>query len=209
MAVARCGGVVRLSGLTAALVAGLAAIGAPVSAQTVGFGSSPGRASYRPASSWNDGPYYSTAHWNPYAPRRAVSNDFIESEPSQPPFGNVPHGLWGTYTPGRGALYPYAEGFSPYSGFADWYQSTYNFTPTRDQIITARTMFFESAPRPPDGVLPPLPPAPPPATVVVARSRVRRPRPRTPSELRRPKVVVPTPAPAAMGVRVYRSSVAG
>src|SRR5205807_991525 len=88
----------------------------------------------------------------------------VESIPTLPPYGNGPHGLYGRFTPGLGSLTPYAEGFSPYSGFAGWYQQTYDVVPTRENIAPARVLFFNSAPRPPAGVLPPLPPgtAPPP-----------------------------------------------
>ena len=136
----------------------LVTAGVSASAQSIGSGASPGRAAYRPRSDWNNGPFYTVNHVDPYGPRPAVDTGLIESDPSLPPFGNVPHGRYAAVTPGRGALTPYGQGFSAYSGYADWYGRTYGVAATRERVVQARTLFFRSAPAPPPGVLSPLPP---------------------------------------------------
>jgi hypothetical protein len=140
------------------LAVALMALGATTHAQTVGPGASPGRAAYRPNAQWNNGPFYTTPHWNPYSPHPTSSTNLYFAEPLLPPWTNGPHGLYSTFYPGQGTVYPYAEGFSPYSGFSSWYVRSYNVDATREVVQQARTLFFRSAPRPPDGVLPPLPP---------------------------------------------------
>ena len=154
-------------------LASLAAQGA-ARGQSIGFGASPGRAAYRPAVQWNDGPYFRAAsHWDPYAPHHRPSpSDLIASAPPSIPRKRrtqlYPHGVYSPFYPNQGTLYNYSEGFSPYSGFAPWYKATYQFTPSREQVQNGRAQFFRSAPRPPAGVLPPLPPA---RLVTVAPSR--------------------------------------
>jgi hypothetical protein len=175
------------------------------SAQAVGPGASPGRASYRPSSQWNAGPFFTAPHWDPYRPHAAIDTTLITSDPNAPPYSTAPHGKYSTYYPDRGALYPFAEGFSPYSGFAPWYEKTYGVEGTREQIERARVLFFRSAPTPPPGVLPPLPPS----RLVAISSAPSQPSPRqagTPF-----KVVVPGPATALPPgqVPVYRGNVAG
>lgn len=172
-------------------------------AQSIGAGSSPGRASYRPQSDWNNGPFYTVNHVNPYSPRPSVSNDLIESQPGLPPYSNGPRGAYANYTPGQGRLSPYAEGFSPYSGYSKWYLKTYGVNPTRENVERARAAFFRSAPRPPAGVLPALPPA------VNGRARTQK------SAIRAKVVERPRPAakPGAAArapqTPIYRSGITG
>jgi hypothetical protein len=113
-------------------------------AQMFGSGASPGRGSYRPESVWNDGPYYTATHVNPYLPHQRVDNFLIEADPINAPYTSAPRGHYDAFSPGRGPVFPYAEGFSPYSGFADWYKKTYNFEPTKAQIEQAMRMYFRS-----------------------------------------------------------------
>ena len=194
-------------GISLALVAGLLASGATSRAQSIGPFASPGRAAYRPQSDWNNGPFYTVNHVNPYAPHQSnYAPNLNVSLPSVPPYTNGPHGFYGTYTPGRGTLYPYEEGFSPYSGYSAWYQQAHGLVPTRSDVVRGRDTFFRSAPRPPAGVLPPLPPAvvTPPRVVAVRPNAQPRPAP----------VQVLTPgraggAASAPRVMIYRSSVTG
>jgi len=130
-----------------AMALGLVLLAAPARGQTVGFGASPGRASYRPDSQWNNGPFYTTSHVNPYAPHATAYDSQYYSEPIAPPYDLAPHGRFSPYSPGAGTLYRYDQGFSPLSGYAGWYERTYNFKPTDDNIASARTDFFRSAPR--------------------------------------------------------------
>lgn len=176
-------------------------------AQSVGFGASPGRASYRPEAQWNNGPYYTTRHENPYLPRPAADTGMINSLANLPPFADGPHGLFANYTAGEGALYPYAQGFSAYSGFASWYEKTYGFTPTREQVEKARAEFFRSAPRPPAGVLPPLPPPSSGTARVTTVANARK----TVTAAAAPTVTQARPGEAMprSRTRVYRSSVGG
>ena len=183
----------------AILLAGVAAV-STARGQSTGYGASPGRASYRPDWQWNNGPFYTTPHVNPYAPHAASTTNLYFAEPIVPPYSSYPHGLYSQFYPGAGPLYSYNEGFSPYSGFAPWYRATYGVNPTRDLVQQARTRFFRSAPRPPAGVLPPLPP---PRLVTVSPSQPQLPK-ATPA-----RVVVAAPARAAATVPIYRSSVAG
>ncbi len=183
----------------AILLAGMAAT-CPARGQTIGYGASPGRAAYRPQAQWNNGPFYTTQHVNPYAPHPIATTNLYAVEPLVPPYTSGPHGVYSPFYPGIGRLYDYSEGFSPYSGFAPWYQATYRINPSRELVQQARSRFFRSAPRPPFGVLPPLPP---PRLVTVAPSRPE------PSGVTQARVVEAGRARPAAGVRVYRSSVAG
>lgn len=175
-------------------------------AQTVGFGSSPGRAAYRTPAQWNSGPYYTTYHIDPYAPHQMPDTALQFSEPTASPFGDAPRGRFATYSPTQGNVYPYDQGFSPLSGYADWYRQTYRFTPDDDQILNARREFFRSAPfvsyvR----ALPPLSGIPGTASSVQAAPARRA------TEDARPKVVKPqaVPAPARSNrAIIYRSNIA-
>ncbi|MCA1685163.1 MAG: hypothetical protein LC745_04105 [Planctomycetia bacterium] len=171
----------------------------PARGQSVGYGSSPGRAAYRPDAQWNNGPFYTVPHVNPYAPRPTAPTNLYGVEPQAPPWSTEPHGLYSPYYPGRGVLNPYSEGFSPYSGFSAWYARDYGVEGNREQVQQARTLFFRSAPRPPVGVLPPLPP---PSPVTISPQAVSRPdRPPLPGR--------PPAGPARAAIPVYRSSVTG
>jgi hypothetical protein len=180
---------------------------APARGQSLGYGASPGpRYAYRPTSQWNNGPYYTVPHWNAYAPHRTSPANLYDSMPLVPPWTTGPHGLYPTFFPGQGTLYRYAEGFSPYSGFSNWYAQDYRVDATREVVQQARTMFFRSAPRPPEGVLPPLPPARPVPTATQPTRPAARPV-GTPVKVvapARPAVVQPAPM-----VPVYRGSVLG
>ncbi len=184
-----------------AIMLGVQVSSAP--AQTVGPGDSPGRASYRTPASWNNGPYYTVHHVDPYGPRPAVDTGQIETDPSLPPFGGVPHGRFAAATPNRGSLTPYAQGFSPYSGYANWYRQSYGVVPTRENIVRARTLFFRSAPVPPPGVLPPLPPPTTNTAVASVTANPVRTRPAA-RAVERPANTVAAVRPAANVVRVYR-----
>ena len=173
-------------------------------AQSVGSGASPGRAAYRPQGDWNDGPYYTVNHVNPYTPKSAVANDLFESQPTQPPYSNGPRGIYGEFTPDRGSLKPYSEGFSPYSGYSRWYQKTYGVNPTREDVERARAAFFRSAPRPPAGVLPALPPS-----GLVQPLTVQKPATRTKIVERSNQPVKPTAGTRARRIPIYRSQVTG
>src|SRR5262249_35928370 len=96
--------------------------GPRVQAQGYGFGDAPGRAAYRPSSLWNDGPYYTAPHWNPYGPRPAVTTSLYYYDAMMPPYGNQPRAMVTNYYPWQGSLYPYQQGFSPFSGYAAWFQ---------------------------------------------------------------------------------------
>ncbi|GAC1463324.1 MAG: hypothetical protein NVSMB9_00650 [Isosphaeraceae bacterium] len=126
-------------------------------AQSVGEGSSPGRASYRPAEQWNDGPFYTATHWDAFSPHQMRGIGLFAQVPLAPPFSMSPHGMFDAFSPGQGPLFEYAEGFSPYSGYSEWYLSQYRIQPTTEDLVRARAQFFRSAPRPPEGVLPDLP----------------------------------------------------
>ncbi|MFO0909298.1 MAG: hypothetical protein U0794_13260 [Isosphaeraceae bacterium] len=121
----------------------------PTRAQTVGFGSSPGRAAYRPAGQWNNGPFYTVGHWDPWSPRPAHDTGLYYSRINEPPFNSEPRGVNSTFEPGRGATHPYAQGFSPFSGYADWYRRTYGFTPTNRELAQATRQYFQSSVIPP------------------------------------------------------------
>ena len=166
-------------------------------AQSYGPGDSPGRAAYRPSSQWNDGPFYTTPHWNPYAPHRASSTDLFASMPGNPPYSTAPRGLYANTNP-NAPLYRYSEGFSPYSGYSSWYKKSYSVDPTRDRVIQARTQFFRSAPRPPANVLPPLPPAQPRAAAPTARAS---------APPIRTRLVLPNRP--QRGAIIYRSNISG
>lgn len=196
---------VRVTTTLVGLLLSVAAAG-PVSGQSVGYGASPGRAAYRPSVQWNDGPYFTTPHINPYAPHPRAATNLYEAEPLAPPWSTAPHGLYSTFYPGRGVLYGYDEGFSPYSGFSAWYARTYNIVPTREVVQQGRSRFFRSAPLPPAGVLPPLPPGRP---VMIAPTGIRQ---VTGTAANPPNVTAPGPPqlrPRAGSIPVYRSSVAG
>lgn len=118
--------------------------------QGVGPGSSPGRAAYRPEWQWNNGPYQAVGHWDPYAPHAFRPADLLYSEPIDPPFSNQPRALYGTYDPARPRLQPYAQGFSPFAGYAPWFQKEHRFTPSRRDLVEASGLYFRSSPIPPD-----------------------------------------------------------
>ena len=176
-------------------------------AQTVGYGSSPGRAAYRTPEQWNSGPYYTTYHIDPYAPHRMPDTTLQYSEPTASPFGDAPRGRFGTFSPSQGNLYRYEQGFSPLSDYADWYRQTYRFTPNDDQILNARRDFFRSAPiQSYVRVLPPLPGIPGPSSAVAAAPAQRT------TEDARAKLVRPSAVRAPIRSNravIYRSSVAG
>lgn len=125
-----------------------AASGAP--GQSIGPGASPGRAAYRPASQWNDGPYYTVPHWDPWAPRAAVFNDYYYNDADAMPYTNAPRGRFNAYDPGVVPLYPYAQGFSPFAGYSDWYKEANNFEPGRRDLAAAAGQYFRSSPIPAD-----------------------------------------------------------
>ena len=116
--------------------------------QTYGPGDSPGRAAYRTSSSWNNGPFYTAPHWDPWAARPKVSNDLPSSHAQLPPYSNQPRGSYAEYDPGPGRLYPYQQGFSPYSGYASWYQKTYGVVPDERNLSSAARAYFRSSPIP-------------------------------------------------------------
>ncbi len=171
--------------------------------QSLGYGASPGRAGYRPSDQWNNGPFYTALHVEPYAPHLSAATNLYRVEPLAPPWSTAPHGLYGPYYPGRGVLHPYEQGFSPYSGFSNWYVRAYGVDPSREVVQRSRALFFRSAPRPPEGVLPPLPPARP---VTIAFPQPRG------FEARVSQTLAPAEIlsrPRSNTIRVYRSSVAG
>jgi hypothetical protein len=142
-----------LRATTVWLVAGVVVVGwacRTARAQSVGFGASPGRASYRPAAQWNNGPYYTAPHWDPYAPRWSIWTGLVYNDPNAPPYTNWPRGRFTTFYPERSTLYTYQQGFAPFSGFAPWYERTYNFTPTERELAVASGRYFRSSPIPPD-----------------------------------------------------------
>ncbi len=173
-------------------------------AQSIGYGASPGRAAYRPNSQWNNGPYYTAPHVDPYAPHPAVWTGLYAQQALVPPWTRTgPHGLYTWFYPGNGTLYPYVEGFSPYSGFAPWYARTYEIVPNREVAQGARDAFFRSAPYPPAEYLPALPPQGNP--VQVQGSALA-----TSTEPPMNKIVRPTGGPEPLPrptIRIYRSSV--
>lgn len=193
----------RRSGL---LIVGLLAsvvLGTRVEAQSVGVGSSPGRAAYRPDAQWNNGPFYTVPHVSPYAPRPAQDTGLIYNDAWMPPYTNGPHIPYPAYQTTRGALAPYAEGFSPYSGYANWYKRTYDFDPTDRQILNARKQFFRSGA-----------PYVPPAASGYRGTETTNAAPTRPSRSVpvRPRVVTPREKSGRSWsgtVPVYRSSVAG
>ncbi len=131
--------------LALALVAWVA--GDRAEGQSVGGGASPGRASYRPDAQWNDGPFYTASHWNPYAPNASSFNGLTTSDPTGLPYGAFARSDFSAFRPGTSTLYPYDQGFTPYAGYAEWYKKTYNVTPTRPMVANADNRFFRSAPR--------------------------------------------------------------
>jgi len=175
----------------------LAAAVGPADAQSIGFGASPGRASWRPSYQWNNGPYYTASHWNPYAPHNSLTNGLIYNEPSAPPYSTEPRGFYGPFTPGRGALGPYDEGYSAYSGYGDWYLAATGFVPTEEDYARSKVLFLRSGAPDVDTVGPDLyavpavavnvATAPPPAVVAPPAPRPAEP-PAAP--------VPPAPAPA-------------
>jgi hypothetical protein len=172
------------------------------SAQSVGWGASPGRAAYRPESQWNNGPYYTTPHVNPYLPHRDPDTFFFRSDPADPPYSLAPRGRFDAFSPGRGPVFLYAEGFSPYSGYAAWYQKTYGFKPTEQQVKRAIEMYFRSG-GPRAAVVDP-------ARVAGVSPSAATPAPR-PATTRR--LAATTTAPASSGVRspipLYRGNLGG
>ena len=119
-------------------------------AQGYGAGVSPGRAAYRPSRAWNNGPFYTTRHLDPWAPRQAVSTSHIYTEALAPPYTNQPRARFREYDSGRGTLYPYQNGFSPFSGYSDWYRRTYGVVPDERNLAAAATSYFRSSPIPAD-----------------------------------------------------------
>jgi hypothetical protein len=117
---------------------------AQAGAQGVGPGASPGRASFRPQALWNDGPYFTVGHTNPYLPHPSIWTGLVTSDPDRPPYANWPRGHYSTFNPEQGALYPYEEGFSAYSGYADWYKEVNDFEPTPEDIERAKILFLRS-----------------------------------------------------------------
>jgi hypothetical protein len=122
----------------------------PARAQSYGAGDSPGRAAYRPPANWNNGPFYTAPHWDPWAPRREASTSLIYTDAQDPPYTNQPRGPFTEYYPERARLYPYQDGFSPFSGYADWYQRTYGVVPDENNLAGAAAAYFWSSPIPPD-----------------------------------------------------------
>jgi len=189
--------------LALALVAWLA--GDRVEGQSIANGASPGRASYRPDGQWNDGPFYTASHWNPYAPHASPSNGLTTSDPTGLPYGAFARSDYSAFRPGRGALYSYDEGFSPYSGYAAWYRAEYGVVPTRAKVVAASTRFFRSAPRLPE--IPTARPSPeisPVPTTTIPRRTGGAPAVRAMTA----KVVQPgalPPAARSRGIAVYRS----
>lgn len=118
----------------------------PALAQSAGNGSSPGRAAYRPAGEWNNGPFYTAPHVDPYAPRAGSSSGLIASDPSAPPYSSEPRGKYGDAYPESAPLRQYEQGFSPYSGYANWYKQTYGVDPTEKQLAQASAAYFRSSP---------------------------------------------------------------
>jgi hypothetical protein len=177
-------------------------------AQSVGWGASPGRASYRPEGQWNDGPFYTAPHVNPYLPHRAADNFLISADPSSFPYSTAPRGHYDAYTPGKGPVFPYAEGFSPYSGYADWFKKTYNFEPTRAQLERAVSMYFRSG-GPRVGVIDPARAASP----SPAQTAPKQPRPVLPSRGQRFRAESATGGsgtavsePHAPRIKIYRGT---
>jgi hypothetical protein len=119
----------------------------PAHAQTVAAGASPGRASYRPDVQWNDGPFYTTSHWNPYAPHLNYFNGLTTTDVTGLPYGAFARSDFSAFRPGTSTLYSYDQGFTPYAGYAEWYKKTYDVTPTRPMVANADNRFFRSAPR--------------------------------------------------------------
>lgn len=118
-------------------------------AQNFGLGASPGRGAYRPEGLWN-GPFYSAPHANPWSPGGISSNDLNSSPATLPPYGNAPRGVYSAYSSGGGATLPYQEGFSPFSGYADWYVKAHGIKPTAEDIARATRQYFRSSPIPPN-----------------------------------------------------------
>ncbi|MGE3818990.1 MAG: hypothetical protein AB7I30_06105, partial [Isosphaeraceae bacterium] len=118
-------------------------------AQNFGMGASPGRGAYRPQGLWN-GPFYSAPHVNPWSPGSPGWTGLISSEPSLPPYGNAPRGVYSSYSGSGGTTYPYQEGFSPYSGYADWYVKANGIKPSAEDVVAATRAFFRSSPIPPN-----------------------------------------------------------
>jgi hypothetical protein len=180
----------------------LAAPGAS-SAQSVGAGASPGRAAYRPEVEWNTGPYYTVPHVNPYLPHQRTDNFLMDTDAPGPPYNTAPRGHYDAFSPARGDVYPYAEGFSPYSGYANWYKRTNNFRPTEDDVKRATQMYFRSG-GPRVGVVSPAQAAdihPAPNRPTAAPTRPAEPTMKT--------YTTPSPQPRAAGHRtaIYRGSV--
>ena len=178
---------------------------APARGQTVGAGASPGRAAYRPDVQWNDGPYYTTNHWNAYAPHPSPTNGLMTSDPTGLPYGSFARSNYSAFTPGQGALYAYDQGFSPYSGYAAWYKAEYQVEPTRAKVLSAESNFFRSAPRLPGattvGSL--LEALPVPAATSPSSSGQSTTRGASPARVIQPGTL--PAAPRTRGIALYRS----
>jgi hypothetical protein len=177
----------------------------PASGQTVGLGASPGRAAYRPESQWNTGPFYTVPHVNPYLPHRRNDNFLMETDAPGPPYNLAPRGHYDAFSPGRGPVYPYAEGFSPYSGYADWYLRAHHYRPTEKQVERAIDMYFRSG-GPRVNVIDPAAAAL--TRTAPAPSATSSPTPRPRADPPTMRVYVPAGAkgPAARGITVYRGA---
>src|SRR5262245_35887982 len=99
------------------------------------------RGAYRTPAQWNNGPYYTAPHWNPYAPRPAIWTGLIYNEPLAPPYNNHPRGKFPTYHPERAPLYNYAEGFAPFSGYSAYFERRFGFTPTEQDLARAAVAY--------------------------------------------------------------------
>jgi hypothetical protein len=202
----------RSSSILGAAVAAVALAGwgeGQARGQSYGFGSSPGRASYRPPSQWNNGPYYTAPHVDPYAPRPAVWTGYIYYVPSLPPYGSEPHAPVTAFYAQQGTLYPYQQGFSPFSGYADWYERVYDFVPTERDLARAAVQYFRSSPIPadPSYIAPAVSQALYAPTVLVPGARPASQPAAAAGGVTRPKVEVPqTPPPptSPRGPAVYR-----
>jgi hypothetical protein len=188
-----------------ALVASLWAVGPEASAQSVGRGASPGRAAYRPESQWNNGPFYTVPHVDPYGPRGPSSVDLPHTDPDAPPYTTEPRGRYGAYDSEGASLRPYDQGFSPFSGYGSWYLRANNFTPTDRDLTGATARYFKSSPIPPR----PRYMAPAVAGAYYAPPKVASSRNATPARPKaaQPRLEVPkapTTAPKPRGTVVYR-----
>lgn len=181
------------------------AVTAPARGQTVGAGASPGRAAYRPNVQWNDGPFYTTNHWNAYSPRSSPTNELTTTDPTGLPYGSFARSSFGAFTPGQGALLPYDEGFSPYSGYSGWYKTEYQVVPTRSRVLSAESHFFQSAPRLPGARTVGLAQGTLPAPAATPLAGAGRSLPRGALAAKVIQRGAPPAAPRSRGIALYRS----